>query len=82
MCKEGYAGEACSMFTEEAMSYKCVKHCAPKCLKACSLVYKLSPTDGAAKAHDCYNKCTEPCLSECEQGGLLGAVDASSLFDL
>jgi len=83
LCKEGYTGDDCGRFTDEAMSYKCIKHCAPHCLKACALVFKASPSgDGAARAHDCYNKCTQPCLDECQQGGLLGAVDAGSLFGL
>lgn len=80
MCKEGYNGDDCGMFTDEAMSYKCIKHCAPHCLKACSIVFKNSEGDKAAKAHDCYNKCTEPCLEECQSGGLLGSVGAS-MFD-
>jgi len=68
------------MFTDEAMSYKCVKHCTPRCLKACALVFKTAPGDAAKKAHDCFNKCSQPCLDECQEGGMMGSIEAGVLF--
>lgn len=80
LCKDGYEGKDCGLLTDSALPYQCVKHCAPHCLKACAVVWKASEGNRAEKAHDCYQKCTEPCLTECEEGGLLGSVGAS-LFE-